>query len=105
MEILKKFNLKGKVRDVPAINNDEWGTPGFTTEERNRERGDYVKGRRGNYKDQEYVVHNDNPDEPHMTVRVPREGGKDRLVRVPRSNFNKVSNGFKKRRFPGPKPR
>ena len=105
MELLKKFNLKGKGRDVPAINNDEWGTPGFTTEGRNRERGDYVVGRRGNFEGEELVVHTDNPNEQHMTVRVPREGGKDRLVRVARSNFNKVSNGYKKRRFPGPKPR
>jgi hypothetical protein len=105
MELLKKFNLKGKGRDVPAINNDEWGTPGFTTEGRNRERGDYVVGRRGNFEGEELVVHTDNPNEQHMTVRVPREGGKDRLVRVARTNFNKVSNGYKKRRFPGPKPR
>ena len=32
MDVLKKFNLNGKVRDVPSINNSEWGTPGFTTE-------------------------------------------------------------------------
>ena len=111
-ELIRKFDMKGEGIDTPAIDSKKWGTPGFTTEENESAkekriftRGDFVKGRRGYHKDQEYVVHTDHSSESHMTVRVPRKDGKDRLVRVSRSNFNKVSNGFKRRRFPGPSPK
>ena len=145
VNLIRQFDMSGEGIDIPAINNEKWGTAGFTKEEmnpdfrqilkdklrrrmevRNRrninqnekekilnrrmqnegfKRGDYVVGRRGNHEGQEYVVHTDHPSEPHMTVRIPREKGKDRIVRVTRSNFNKVSRGYKSRRFPGPVPR
>ena len=107
-ELIRHFDMSGDGISVPAINNEKWGTAGFTKEEMQNEgfkRGDYVVGRRGNHEGQEYVVHTDHPSEPHMTVRIPKENGKYNMVRVSRSNFNKISRGYKSRRFTGPVPR
>ena len=66
-------------------------------EERNFDRGEIVKGRRGHHADQEYIVHsgNSDADKHNMTVKI---GNKK--VRVKPSNFNSTGR-FK--RFPGPK--
>jgi len=109
LDILRNFNMGGKGINVPSINNEKWGTPGFLhrkmNEERKFSRGDYVKGRRGNHTGNEYVVHSDDSANPYMTVRVPKENGNHRLVQVSRNNFNRVNPGYKKRRFPGPVPK
>ena len=59
-------------------------------------RGDIVDVRRGNLKGEELVVHEDNPHEDHVIVKV---GNK--RVQIPRSDLNCTG---RRKRIPGPSP-
>jgi len=88
---VKKYNK------MVGINSEVEFDKGTELEERNFDRGEIVKGRRGHHADQEYTVHSGTtPEDPNnMTVRI---GNK--RVKVSASNFNGTG---RRRRLPGPK--